>query len=268
MKKHTPASEIEDVLSSIRRLISEGTRDPAGEGGDASASEVPALVLTPQQRIGDDAARSEPKPMMLDNPLILPGDETAGSAREPLDTGTDRGEGQPDEAAATTPRSDPSERPVVTPATGGASDDGRSPAPGGFGNTPEEGVGTSPQESEAEMTAVALHALHGHETREDVEEARVSHALEDKLAELEAIVLQADDGRDAVPEPAPNQVSTGGTTGGTHAGATLDEEALRQLIAEVVREELQGALGERVTRNLRKLVRREIERALATRDVD
>ena len=38
--------------------------------------------------------------------------------------------------------------------------------------------------------------------------------------------------------------------------------ALRELVAEIVREELQGGLGERITRNVRKLVRAEIQRAL------
>ncbi|MFC4671705.1 hypothetical protein ACFO5X_24355 [Seohaeicola nanhaiensis] len=48
----------------------------------------------------------------------------------------------------------------------------------------------------------------------------------------------------------------------------LDEAALRQLVAEIVREELQGALGERITRNVRKLVRLEIQRALAAHGLD
>ena len=48
----------------------------------------------------------------------------------------------------------------------------------------------------------------------------------------------------------------------------LDEEALRELISDIVREELQGALGERITRNVRKLVRREIHRALAAQDLE
>ncbi len=48
----------------------------------------------------------------------------------------------------------------------------------------------------------------------------------------------------------------------------LDEEALRDMVAEIVREELQGALGERITRNVRKLVRREIQRALAAHDLE
>ncbi len=43
----------------------------------------------------------------------------------------------------------------------------------------------------------------------------------------------------------------------------LDDEQLRALVSEIVREELQGALGERITRNVRKMVRREIYRALA-----
>lgn len=47
----------------------------------------------------------------------------------------------------------------------------------------------------------------------------------------------------------------------------LDEDSLRELVAEIVREELQGALGERITRNVRKLVRREIHRALAAQDL-
>ena len=52
-------------------------------------------------------------------------------------------------------------------------------------------------------------------------------------------------------------------------GARSDAEAeeLRDLVAEVVREELNGALGERLTRNVRKLVRAEIARTLAARDL-
>ncbi len=49
---------------------------------------------------------------------------------------------------------------------------------------------------------------------------------------------------------------------------SIDEDALRDLVAQIVREELQGALGERITRNVRKLVRREIHRALTAQDLD
>ncbi|WP_316300698.1 hypothetical protein [Aliisedimentitalea sp. MJ-SS2] len=50
--------------------------------------------------------------------------------------------------------------------------------------------------------------------------------------------------------------------------AVIDEETLREMVAEIVRRELQGSLGERITRNVRKLVRREIHRALAARELD
>lgn len=48
----------------------------------------------------------------------------------------------------------------------------------------------------------------------------------------------------------------------------LDEDTLREMITEIVHAELQGALGERITRNVRRLVRREIHRALTARDLD
>lgn len=48
----------------------------------------------------------------------------------------------------------------------------------------------------------------------------------------------------------------------------MDEEALRELVSQLVKAELQGKLGERITRNVRKLVRREIHQMLASRDFD
>ena len=50
--------------------------------------------------------------------------------------------------------------------------------------------------------------------------------------------------------------------------AVIDADALRDLVVEIIRQELQGALGERITRNVRKLVRREINRALDTRELE
>jgi len=53
----------------------------------------------------------------------------------------------------------------------------------------------------------------------------------------------------------------------TEVETTLDAGELRELVASLMREELQGELGERITRNVRKLVRREIRRALETSDL-
>ena len=49
--------------------------------------------------------------------------------------------------------------------------------------------------------------------------------------------------------------------------AGLDTEALRALVIATVYEELGGELGERITQNVRKLVRREINRVLANYDI-
>ncbi|EPX85400.1 hypothetical protein [Salipiger mucosus] len=50
--------------------------------------------------------------------------------------------------------------------------------------------------------------------------------------------------------------------------AAMDEDMLRDLVSETVRQELHGALGERITRNVRKLVRREIHRILMSQEFD
>jgi hypothetical protein len=46
--------------------------------------------------------------------------------------------------------------------------------------------------------------------------------------------------------------------GGAAPAPILDEASLRKMINDIVREELQGELGDRINRNLRKLIRREI----------
>lgn len=51
-------------------------------------------------------------------------------------------------------------------------------------------------------------------------------------------------------------------------GGQIDDAALRDVVLQVLREELAGDMGERITRNVRKLVRREINRVLASRDLD
>lgn len=50
--------------------------------------------------------------------------------------------------------------------------------------------------------------------------------------------------------------------------ALIDEESLREIVADLVRQELRGELGERITRNVRRLVRREVNRALALQDLE
>ena len=81
------------------------------------------------------------------------------------------------------------------------------------------------------------------------EAAAVENALPEDLA--------------AVPEENPATDATPALTDAEgNPISILDEEQLILLLRRVIREELQGSLGEKITRNVRKLVRAEINRAL------
>ncbi|MGJ5621161.1 hypothetical protein [Sulfitobacter sp. MF3-043] len=82
---------------------------------------------------------------------------------------------------------------------------------------------------------------------------------------------------EAQPEPQPELMAAQPSQNDTHEedrfaygndDQVIDEEALRDLVSDIVRAELQGALGERITRNVRKLVRREIHRALTAQELE
>ncbi len=93
--------------------------------------------------------------------------------------------------------------------------------------------------------------------------------------------LQADRGAETdsvVPFPQPAQPQprsssavdslAGLTDADGNPVTVLDETALNDIVRKLIREELQGALGERITSNVRKLVRAEINRALTARSLD
>ena len=48
----------------------------------------------------------------------------------------------------------------------------------------------------------------------------------------------------------------------------IDDVALSEMVAEIVRRELQGSLGERITRNVRRMVKREVQKALTLKDFE
>jgi hypothetical protein len=118
-------------------------------------------------------------------------------------------------------------------------------------------------------------------------------SLEQRIAELEAAFAGCDDewepdGTETLAAatgwsrpaaaPAPHEGRAAETAssrdpvagGGGASGplAVQDDEALRKLVATIIRQELEGDLGERMSQNVRKLVRCEINRALTTREMD
>ncbi|MCK0149150.1 hypothetical protein MWU54_03885 [Marivita sp. S6314] len=74
----------------------------------------------------------------------------------------------------------------------------------------------------------------------------------------------ADDPQDDMSENQPDAL----TDPSQSAAFQIDEDELRALVGDIVRQELQGALGERITRNVRKLVRREIHRMLISQELE
>ncbi len=68
--------------------------------------------------------------------------------------------------------------------------------------------------------------------------------------------------------PPEAQTAQGAVGEAADTAPIIDEAMLRDMVSDIVREELQGVLGERITRNVRKLVRREIHRVMMTQDFD
>lgn len=85
------------------------------------------------------------------------------------------------------------------------------------------------------------------------------HAVSD--AAEDAALSKEDTPDTPVPDDMPLQGSASGTL-------PVDDDALRAIVVAILREELSGDMGERMTRNVRKLVRREINRVLVSRDME
>jgi len=205
--------EIEDVLSSIRRLVTQGDAQPA------AAPSSGKLVLTPAFRV----AEAEPQPpageAMADPAASHPADAEASPAAAisleqtiaELEAAISAygGPFEPDEGEAALPRPESAPEP----------------------NTDETSAGFAAPSEPAPLAEAASEAP--------------AKALEEEEAALDDPVLDGGDPDEMV----------------------FDEAMLRELVTDILREELQGALGQRITRNVRKLVRAEIARALASRDL-
>jgi hypothetical protein len=223
--------EIEDILSSIRRLVSEDHRPAARK--PAARSTPDKLVLTPALRIVPDApARPQPDGAV------------AQEATTAFDALSHRAAAAVLEAALSR-RPDDWEPDGSEVTATGAEDwtvewEAADPAIPEFVSS--RAAAAPPAESVAPQAEPAVEA--------DEAPMDWTDTLDPPTA-------------DAAPDAAPRISLT------DEEDATfLDEDVLRDLIRDILREELQGALGERITRNVRKLVRAEIARALASRDFD
>ena len=269
---------IEDVLSSVKRLVSEEGK--AGKGADQStkARKPGRLVLTDALRISKPA-QAETAPLKLEpeysaevsaKPMLL---RACDIVRD--DAGTDQE--TPSEVAIDEQSDDPtlslSAKIEALEAAIARTEDQWEPD----GDSDDAYSGT-PNQSLSWDTDTAFAAGDG--------QTSLDEQPEDELPQSDQVASDAED--PVVETPRQEELESDEAQPATFIRSTeaapvtesaeqeaaqlrelsIDEEALRSMIAEVVRDELKGALGERITRNVRKMVRREIYRALAAQELE
>ncbi|MCF1710929.1 hypothetical protein L0V05_19140 [Tabrizicola sp. J26] len=193
--------EIEDVLSSIRRLVSEDFRAPPS----GHVKTVEKLVLTPALRVvSDNDAAEEP----VDLHSIITTEAAAAVVETALSSAQDEWE-----------------------------PDGSEPGASDWASQWNVERDRMVRLHLGQAGGAAVSEEDGAEPVEDDPKVRFRAEANDDSAFL-----------------AEDEVAPG-------------EDDLREMVREIIREELQGELGERITRSVRKLVRAEINRALAMHDI-
>jgi len=236
--------EIEDVLSSIRRLVTDGewgqTPNPAAKQENEPKAEAPSkFVLTPALRVveqdeqdtSQDHSSESEEPQVEDHQdaeEFTPSEHVNEEAHS-ADQTDEHAEEETDQEASQTPSIEAVIADLEAAVDAHAHE---------WEDVIEEG-GESDDDFETEEDVTFQHTDMSSEPEAD-EHKPADQAFSAELDEDLSAYMDEDN--------------------------VIDEDALRKLVAEVIRQELQGALGERITRNVRKLVRREIYRILASED--
>jgi hypothetical protein len=315
MSEPLTSNEIEDVLSSIRRLVSDELRPSAR--GPAAANPASALLLTPALRVvGEPSGTEAPavEPAAPEEAMAQP--ETQAFAPPADDVLTDPAENAAevsdpwemappvqdyeeqmagDEGFSATADESVSSGPVLSSIAGTGWDDGSEvfwSAPGltedhdamedaqdhaphaasatGHWSTQEVPEATWAQEepdwAEAEPPTFTAHPRKATLASDPLARAWADRAEAEVRADLGEKVTPPK--AKAPPQEPPRAAAAPDSGLFDGSDPELDEEALRDIVRDIIREELAGTLGERITRNVRKLVRVEINRALTAREFD
>ena len=253
MSEPLSAVEIEDVLSSIRRLVSDDLRPAVRSAADP---EVGKLILTPALRVVQEGAPPAPEPAIESVVAGLGAAVNARAEEWESETG------------------DPGPEAPAAESTWDISD---------VAGIPEARFEADAEAEEDAVVALQFHArprstlvppevieTHAAEpvpgwAQEGEDEAPAAPRW--SAATLEPDAAWADEAEAQVLEELSDEIAAAAPLDrlAEEAGydAPYDDEALRELVRDLIVEELQGPLGARITRNIRKLVRAEIARALA-----
>ncbi len=227
-------ADIEDVLAQVRRLVLQAAPpDVARIGASARATAQTRLVLTPALRVGEAEGSEDEAPpgaSHVNGPAPRPATPRAPAPEPPLLLC--------DPLAGKTRRAQEAKGIEAALGAGAWEPDGSEPPDRTLGGLLDEG-------REAGAPPVLRRRVQ--------EPARAEPAAPPAIPSATSPSTPA-----PAPAPAP-------PLAGAEGPPALDEGRLRALVVEVVRAELQGELGERVTRNIRKLVRSEVFRALGSR---
>ena len=278
-------ADIEDVLSSIRRLVSEDVRPqvapPVAQG-------MGRLVLTPALRVmenhgfQDDDGDAEPQTDHAGDDIFQSADDLPRP--EWVDAEELRGV-ELDDTGRRNLEARIAELEAVISDTGGAweqdGEEGSANAGGALESLPWDGSLAEPEQmiEEAPFQEVEDYTVSATITQFSVPDEFAAAQAPGEISEVLEVEqdFEPDDYEtDALTDDTPEFVAYDDNRATEEASeevavtqdVVLDEDMLRALVAEIVREELQGKLGERITRNVRKLVRREILRALASQDME
>ncbi|CUK06652.1 hypothetical protein RUE5091_02866 [Ruegeria denitrificans] len=274
---------IEDVLSSIKRLVSEEDRRIPSVLEASNSRKRSRLVLTDALRVGDVAEKEKSQPQVAEpdyraedsvKPMLLRACDVVNHTEPAIEqrTGTEQEDVPADSLSS---KIEALEAAIARTEDQWEPDGDSEDAYSGTPTKPLEWVAeletsTRPQEwaTDSEMPTRPPEWA-----AED--EFNISYSAKISPAEMMHADVDTTSKATFVRDPAvvasrqaakPEVKSPVAPTAKKDA-LNIDEDALRGLIAQVVREELQGVLGQRITRNVRKMVRREIHRALADREL-
>ena len=273
MSEPMSSVEIEDVLSSIRRLVSEDLRPghrTVPDPRNLQSASQDKLILTPAFRVAVPslpAAELMPEPRNGPLPrLHLGGEPVARLAASTLERAV--------EAQANDWESEVGDPPPMMAQIDWSSKSRVAPTAEVVRFVPAAPMPTAPIPAAPTQTLpIAASGSPDHSASwAQIDPGTADFGLSESEATLpppitEPDPLWADQAEAEAGAALEAEVGAVGTTA-EPAEMRLDEQVLRELVRELILGELQGTLGERMTRNVRKLVRAEIARALALREAE